>query len=114
MLDPRVAQVVAEALTHFDEQRYRLLAWCVMPNHVHVVFEPEERLDKTLHSWKSFTAKAANKILARSGDFWQEEYFDRTIRNASEFAQTVRYVEDNPTKACLHGWQWVRTYPERF
>ncbi len=64
MANPRVAGVVAEALGYFDGTRYRLQAWCVMSNHVHVVFPIHEdhRLEKIVHSWKSFSANAANKI----------------------------------------------------
>ena len=113
MRDSRVAQLVADAITHFDGERYRLFAWSVMPNHVHVVFEAREPLQKTMHSWKSFTAKKANRILARSGDFWQEEYYDRSVRDAAEFERTIGYVASNPLAAGLRDWQWVKTYPDR-
>ena len=78
LCDARVARIVAEALRHFHGQRYRLFAWCVMPNHVHVLFSPlrEHNLDAILHSWKSFSAHQANVLLARRGPFWQREYFD--------------------------------------
>ena len=54
-----------DTLRHFDNQRYRLFAWCVMPNHVHVVARifPGHTLAETIHSWKSFTAKKANDLL---------------------------------------------------
>jgi hypothetical protein len=80
--DP-VASMVAGAIRHFDGNRYRLLAWCVMPNHVHAVLRLEgaNTLDKVMHSWKSFTSHEANRILNRDGKFWQGDYFDRTIRN---------------------------------
>ncbi len=38
--DDRVAEVVPNALLHFDGERSRLLAWVVMPNHVHVLLDP--------------------------------------------------------------------------
>lgn len=68
---PEVADVVAGALKHFDGSRYRLHAWCVMPNHVHVVFQPLDghTLPEILHSWKSFTAKQTNRLLGRTGAF---------------------------------------------
>jgi hypothetical protein len=55
-----------------------LHAWVVMPNPVHGLFTPEAgfTLVGNLHSWKSFTPKEANRLLSRSGQFWQEEYFD--------------------------------------
>ncbi len=113
MNDRRVAEIVSNAITHFDEQRYLLFAWCVMPNHVHVLFEALGPIDKTLHSWKSFTSKESNKILNRDGDFWQQEYFDRTVRGGDDFDRTISYVLNNPVKAGLVNWPWVRSYPER-
>jgi len=113
MRDPRIADLVAKALAYFDEVRYLLFAWTVMPNHVHVVFNAYEPIDTILHSWKSFTSKRANQLLGREGKFWQDDYFDRTIRNPEEFARTIRYVLENPTKANLTNWQWVRVYSDR-
>jgi REP element-mobilizing transposase RayT len=103
---------VEAALLHFDGARYRLLAWCVMPNHVHVMIETLEGfpLADVLHSWKSFTANQANKLLGRPGEFWQREYFDRYIRHAEHFQQAVAYIEENPVKAGLARikteWPW--------
>ena len=120
MKDPRVATLVQNALFHFNETRYSLAAWCVMPNHVHVVVQPfagkeirggtpmpHAGLSDILHSWKSFTSKEANKLLDRSGEFWQEEYYDHLIRNEADFRHVVRYVLENPIKAKLRNWRWV-------
>lgn len=120
MKDTRIAELVADALLHFEGQRYNLAAWCVMPNHVHAVVKPlagianpggspvpHMELPDILHSWKSFTAKEANKLLGRSGDFWQAEYYDHLIRDEADFAHAVRYVLNNPTKAGLKNWKWV-------
>lgn len=89
-----------------------------MPNHVHVVVQPfagkttkagtpaaYSELSDILHSWKSFTSKEANKLLRRSGEFWQAEYYDHLIRNESDFRHAVRYVLDNPIKAGLRNWE---------
>ncbi|PDW05106.1 REP-associated tyrosine transposase [Candidatus Viridilinea mediisalina] len=109
--DERIAQLVEANLLHFDGQRYRLLAWVIMPNHVHVLIEtfPGYPLEKVVHTWKSYTAKEANKILGRSGDFWQPEYFDRYIRDEGHFNDAVRYIHENPVKAGLivQPEQWV-------
>ena len=101
--DPRIATVVQQALLYFDGQRYQLIAWCVMSNHVHVLIETWAGypLDKVLHSWKSFTAQEANKLLKRTGAFWGREYYDRFMRDERHFAQTVTYIEQNPVKAGL-------------
>jgi REP element-mobilizing transposase RayT len=109
---PFVAQTVEAAILYFDGKRYRLLAWCIMPNHVHVVVEPADgqTLGAIVHSWKSFSAKQANGILGRSGPFWHRDYFDRFIRDEGHLARTIHYVEDNPVKAGLVSmpseWPW--------
>jgi 3-hydroxymyristoyl/3-hydroxydecanoyl-(acyl carrier protein) dehydratase/REP element-mobilizing transposase RayT len=107
--DERCAKVVADALQYFDDDRYNLHAWCVMPNHVHVVVRvlPGHDLDAVLHSWKSFTAKECNKILGRTGEFWQRESFNRIVRDLAEFERRVRYTLDNPVVAGLRGWKWI-------
>lgn len=106
-----VAQLVVDALKHFDGIRYHLIAWCVMPNHVHVVVTPEGlSLAKVLHSWKSFTAHEANKLLSRQGDFWQREYYDHLIRNEKELQHYINYTLENPVAAGLcknqPDWPW--------
>jgi REP element-mobilizing transposase RayT len=99
---PEIAALVQENLLHFDGTRYRLLAWVVMPNHVHALIETSQTLlAEILHGWKSYTSKAANRLLKRTGDFWQAEYFDRYIRDEEHFRKAVRYIENNPVKAGL-------------
>ena len=107
---PAIARLVQEALLHFDG--YRLLAWCVMPNHVHVLIEqvPGRRLADIVRSWRSFTAKRANRMLGRKGAFWARDYFDRYIRGESHFEAARRYIHENPVMAGLCGdaedWPW--------
>ena len=99
---PEIAALVQENLLHFDGERYCLLAWVVMPNHVHTLIEIlRTPLAEILHGWKSFTGKAANRRLNRTGDFWQDEYFDRFIRDEEHFHKARRYIENNPVKAGL-------------
>jgi REP element-mobilizing transposase RayT len=111
---PEIARIVEEALKHFDGQRYRLLAWCIMPNHVHVVLKPDSgyELDKILHSWKSFTATRANKLLKRQGVFWQPESYDHLIRDDEDLVHAVEYTLNNPQVASLKNWQWVGSAPD--
>ncbi|MEO8032816.1 MAG: transposase [Acidobacteriota bacterium] len=113
MKDERIATIVADAITFFDQDRYLLLAWCVMPNHVHAIFRIGQRIDRILFSWKSFTANKANSLLERTGSFWQDDYYDRLIRDSGELSRTVQYVLENPARAELQHWQWVRSYPDR-
>ena len=111
--DARVASMTQEALLHFDGVRYKLSAWVVMPNHVHLVITPQagHTLSEILHSLKSYTSHEANKILRRKGQFWQEDYFDRYIRDAKHFAAAVTYIENNPVKAglCRRPEDWLRS-----
>jgi REP element-mobilizing transposase RayT len=109
LAQPKIAEVVNSAVKFGENRDYRLLAWCVMPNHVHVVAKllPGRKLPTIVHSWKSYTAKAANKLLNRRGTFWQREYYDRLIRNGSELDRILRYVAHNPIKAGLTNWRWV-------
>lgn len=99
-------------MRHFDGVRYGLKAWCVMPNHVHVVLEthPDHPLPGVLHSWKSYTATASNRHLGRAGQFWQTEYYDHLIRDEADLAHALRYVVENPAKAGLRNWKrvWAR------
>lgn len=96
-----VADLVEENLLRFDGLRYRLLAWVVMPNHVHLMIEQWEPLSKLVKAWKSYTAAAANRVLGRSGAFWQTDYWDRFIRDGRHFATALHYIEHNPVKAGL-------------
>jgi REP element-mobilizing transposase RayT len=107
--DPRIGELMANGLRFWEGKRYRLVAWCVMPNHVHVVCRllPGQDLSKVLQGWKSFTARKANVILGRSGAFWQREYYDRLIRSGDELERAVRYAVSNPERAGLKGWKWV-------
>jgi REP element-mobilizing transposase RayT len=114
---PAVAEIVQNAIMFFDGTRYEMIAWCVMPNHVHVVFAPLNGYgpDQILHSWKSFTAHAVNKLLNRTGPPWERESFDHLVRNMASLDRFVRYTEDNPVAAglCVHPWEWTYSSAQR-
>lgn len=106
---PEVAECVIQTWRHFNGVRYDLRAWCVMPNHVHVVakiFHGAD-LDRILHSWKSYTSNQANALLQRRGSFWWREYYDHCIRTDMELQRTIRYVVENPAKAGLRDWPYA-------
>jgi type I restriction enzyme R subunit/putative DNA methylase len=116
---PDIADLVAGALRFFEGQRYRLDAWVVMPNHVHVVFWPMPNcaVSSIVQSWKRQTAREANKILRRTGAaFWQPEPYDHWIRNDEEHARCCRYVMNNPATAGLcprpEDWKWSSAWRE--
>ena len=100
---PGVAELVQRSLLFFDRERYKLSAWVVMPNHVHALLTPCAGYEQSgiLQSLKSYSANEANKMHARRGKFWQQESFDRYIRNRKHFVSGVRYIENNPVKARL-------------
>lgn len=112
MADPDCADLVAEALRHGQGKRYRLHAWCVMPNHVHVLVEAADgvSLGAIVKSWKSYTARLLNQRLGRTGRFWAPDYFDRYTRDRQQFETAVAYIEQNPMKAGLcrnpADWPW--------
>ena len=100
---PEISAIVEDSLIHFDGERYRLLAWCIMPNHVHTVIEPmgDHGLGIIVQAWISFSAKQANRALNRQGPFWHKDYFDRFIRDEGHLGRTIAYIENNPVKAGL-------------
>ena len=95
------------ALRHFDGSRYELYACVVMDDHVHALVKPREdyRLQKLVHSWKSFTAHKLRRDSSRR--LWQEEYFDRIVRDAKEFLDKAQYILNNPLKR----WPEMEGYP---
>jgi REP element-mobilizing transposase RayT len=101
--DKNVGRMVAEAILFHADKKYKLIAWVVMPNHIHFLAVPFKnvRLAEITHSIKSYTAKEANKILKRTGKFWQAESFDRYVRNHEHYIKTIDYIENNPVKAGL-------------
>ncbi|MBQ7212782.1 MAG: transposase [Muribaculaceae bacterium] len=110
MKNDDVAQIIQENLMHFNGERYWVHNWCIMPNHVHILIEVKEgwSLSTIMHSWRSYTAKAANKVLGRTGEFWQDEYFDRYIRDEEHYRNVMNYIDNNPVKAGLKDWKWCQ------
>jgi len=126
LADSRVADLVRDAIHYQDGRDYDLASYCIMPNHVHIVFGLGEHsmfdtdrqtgnlsnktLSQVMQSLKRYTAREANKILERSGPFWQNESFDRVIRSDEELEKIILYIMDNPVKAGLvkkwEEWKW--------
>ena len=105
--------LVLSALRFFHGQRYDLCAFVVMDNHVHLVVQPHEgqKLERIVQSWKSFTAKALIRSSGRSAPVWQDEYYDRVIRDERELLEKVNYVLDNPFRRWegISEYEWVGT-----
>ncbi len=123
--NPRIAQAVYDAILIRDGHQYELICFTIMPNHVHMVFtltdaqlkRPQNRrvsskyiLSPLLESLKRYTAGQANKILERTGQFWQHESYDHVVRDQKELRRIIRYVMNNPLKAGLvkvaEDWKW--------
>lgn len=112
-----IASMTLSCWRHFHQLRYNLIAYVIMPNHVHVLVQifKGESLSKIVHSWKSFSSKQAQKILSKPMiPFWQKEYWDRYIRDEQHFAQVIDYIHENPVKAGLvdktEQWPWSSAY----
>jgi REP element-mobilizing transposase RayT len=109
---PEVAESMVKILLHFDGERYQIVEWCVMPNHVHVLVQCHAgwALPRVVQGWKSFGARTANAMLQRSGPFWAPDYFDRFIRDGAHLATVRQYIRDNPVAAGLvaraEDWRW--------
>jgi REP element-mobilizing transposase RayT len=111
--NPRIAKIFVDALLHGESVRrdYELIAWVVMPNHVHVVLKPIAKLPEIVRWLKAATANRANRVIGKIGEaFWQREYYDRWIRSDKELSSVVNYVEGNPVTAglaaCPEDWPW--------
>ncbi len=121
---PDIAQLVAGSLHHWADRYYQLWAFCIMSNHVHLLLTQMEDtpiLWKILQSAKKFSGIQANRILGRSGPFWEKESYDHLVRDSihyqkNEFERILWYILNNPVKAGLvanwQDWEWSYCHPE--
>lgn len=99
---PEVAEVVRKQLAQVETDGWCSIdAWVIMPNHVHVLWTPQAPLADLVRKVKGSTAVLANRLISRSGPFWQDEYFDRILRNEQECLKVRHYIEWNPVNAGL-------------
>ena len=96
---------MADALRHFDGDRYELSDFVVMPNHVHVLFAPgsDQKLADIIQSWKRHSARMINVRMGASGRLWQPDYWDRLIRSQRHFNWVKGYITANP-KDWMTAW----------
>ncbi len=115
ILLPEARQLVLDACVYFDNAKYRLWAAVVMPDHVHLLLTPNEKtegvyfsLTEILHSLKSFTGTKVNRLLKQQGTFWQEDFFNRIVRDEGEFLEKWNYIRNNPVKKelCERPEEW--------
>jgi REP element-mobilizing transposase RayT len=112
---PDLANTVVDALRHFDDDTYELGSYVVMPNHVHAILRPlrpkMDPLEKILQSRKRRTSREINSTLGLAGELWQEESFDRIIRDEEHLDRCLQYIGVNPRRAGLSEDacpRWVR------
>jgi len=107
--DPANAGIVAGAFRHFDQSRYLLHTWVIMPNHVHLLLTlgESESLAGIVGSWKRFSAVKIRQQMRNHGPLWQKDYFDRIIRDWDHFVNVARYIRRNPTKAKLREGEFL-------
>jgi len=100
--------LVADAIKHFSGERYQLVAYVIMDDHVHVLVTPTDgiSLQEIVHNWKSFTANRLQRNFARFGTIWQGEYFDRIVRDERELMEKINYILNNPTRR----WPEIEDY----
>jgi len=109
---PDMAEICENAFRHFDHERYSLKAWCLMPNHVHIlVLITTAPMSESLQTWKGYTACQCNRILRRRDrSFWADGYWDTYMRNTEQEHRAMRYIENNPVRARLvreaKAWPW--------
>jgi REP element-mobilizing transposase RayT len=119
LADERVAQCVVDTLLYGEQELrlYRLRAWVLMVNHVHILIYPEADLARITKANKSFSARRANTILGRTGPFWQDESYDHWVRTPDELEKIVRYIEGNPVTAGLvsrvEDWRYSSAFVDR-
>jgi REP element-mobilizing transposase RayT len=115
--EAEVAAMVQESLLHFAVSRYTLHAWCIMPNHVHILMRPANgiTMSKSMASWKKYTGRRISAWRQQhkgvtAGPVWHREYFDRYVRDDDHYRNVVNYIHQNPVKAGLvqraDEWEW--------
>ncbi len=110
--DPRHAEQLEEALLHFQEQRYYVSCYVVMPNHCHALMRPFAgwELEDVLQGLKGVVAHRVNSVIGRRGSIWQEESYDRIVRDDEHLWRAIAYMGRNPRRAGLDhkGWRrWI-------
>lgn len=117
--ESKIAQINWDALLFYHNKLYRMYAFCIMSNHIHVLFEalPDAPpLEIIMGRLKRYTGVQCNKVLGRTGNsFWEAESYDHIVRKG-EFDPILRYILNNPVKAkqvsSWQDWKWTYCAPE--
>jgi REP element-mobilizing transposase RayT len=112
LADAECAGIVQEAMKAGHGASYKLIEWCVMPNHVHALVRllGPMTLGNIVKVWKGGTAVQINRLKGHGGSFWMRDYHDRFIRDLDHFLNAKAYIRNNPVKAGLcktpEGWMF--------
>ena len=108
--DPRWVKDLQERLHHFQDVRYSVSCWVIMPNHCHAVIKPFEGypLEDSLQAMKGLVSRHINAAAGSSGSLWQAESYDRIIRDDEHLYRVVQYIGRNPSQAGLPQQSWHR------
>jgi REP element-mobilizing transposase RayT len=93
-----ILKYLFELLITNDKKLYELVAFCIMNNHVHILFKPLESLSKVMQMIKGVSAKKINEFLSQKGKFWADDYYDKAIRDENHFWVVYEYIKNNPLK----------------
>ena len=99
----RCADILVVRLNAGHGTAYHLDAWCIMPNHLHALVQPLEKvtLGEIVRYWKGGSGFDINRVLSRRGRLWQPEPFDHIVRSEEQLEHFRRYIAANPEKAGL-------------
>ena len=108
--EERFANEMARAVLHFQDKRFFVGCYVVMPNHLHLVIRPRDghKLEELIGAMKGVVARYVNRELGRNGALWQQECFDRIIRDEEHLFNEVQYIGKNPRLAGLPREKWFR------
>ena len=103
-------QELESCLLRFNNERYILSSYAIVANHVHITARPltNYALEDLDGAWKRYSAIAINKLQKNDGKLWQEESFDRIIRDTPHLRRVVGYIEKNIKHCDNHGIFWLR------
>ena len=97
-LNDQVLFFLHDFLKSKDGELYELIAFAIMPNHLHLLLKPLDNLPSVIRKIKGGSAKKINEILKQKGTFWAKDYYDKAIRDEHHFKVVYEYIKNNPLK----------------
>ena len=98
--DSRSADILLDAILFGKRQKwYYLLAFVIMPDHIHLIIVPEgKNISECMKAIKGFSAREINKIYERSGPIWQSGFYDYILDGEAKVLGRIKYIEYNPVR----------------